>query len=129
MDVLLSIKPKYVEAIMKGEKRYEFRKTIFKNKNVQKVYIYSTSPVKKIVGYFIIGDIIEDHPNNLWEKCKKFSGISDTEFFNYFNGNERGFAIRIDEVEKFNKPLDPTHIYQKFIPPQSFYYFNAGGMR
>ena len=36
MDVLLSIKPKYVDAILKGEKKYEFRKIIFKNKNIKK---------------------------------------------------------------------------------------------
>ncbi len=43
MNVLLSIRPKYVEEIIKGNKRYEFRKSIFK-KNVEEVWIYATSP-------------------------------------------------------------------------------------
>jgi len=47
MNVLLSIKPKYVEKIVNGEKQYEFRKRIFRNKNVRKAFIYSTSPTKK----------------------------------------------------------------------------------
>ena len=34
MDVLLSIKPKYVKSIIEGEKRYEFRKAIFKNRDI-----------------------------------------------------------------------------------------------
>jgi type I restriction enzyme S subunit len=38
MDVLLSIKPKYVDAILKGEKKYEFRKIIFKIK-ILKMFI------------------------------------------------------------------------------------------
>jgi len=46
MNVLLSIRPKYVEEIIKGNKRYEFRKSIFK-KNVEEVWIYATSPTKK----------------------------------------------------------------------------------
>jgi type I restriction enzyme S subunit len=53
MKVLLSIKPQYVDEIVKGNKKYEFRKKIFKKKDeVQEIYIYSTSPVKKIIGYF-----------------------------------------------------------------------------
>ena len=58
MNVLLSIRPKYVEEIIKGNKRYEFRKSIFK-KNVDEVWIYATSPTKKIVGTFVIGKIID----------------------------------------------------------------------
>ncbi len=61
MNVLLSIKPKYVNEIINGNKRYEFRKVIFRNRNVTTVYIYSSSPEKQIVGSFEIGDIIEDH--------------------------------------------------------------------
>ncbi len=53
MRVLLSIKPKYVEKAITGEKQYNFRKTIFRNKNVREVYIYSTPPTKKIVGKFV----------------------------------------------------------------------------
>jgi type I restriction enzyme S subunit len=48
MNVLLSIRPKYVEEIIKGNKRYEFRKSIFKKK-VDEVWIYATSPTKKLL--------------------------------------------------------------------------------
>ena len=125
MNVLLSIRPKYVEAIMNGEKRYEFRKIIFKNREVEEVYIYSTAPVKKIVGSFLIGDIIEDSPERLWEEFKKCSGISDSEFFSYFNGNAKGFAIEIESVRKFEEPIDPRDHYPNFVPPQSFSYIET----
>ena len=59
MTVLLSIKPDYVEKILDGSKKYEFRKIIF-NDNIQRIMIYSSSPVKKIVGFFRRGQIIED---------------------------------------------------------------------
>ena len=48
-SILLSIKPEYVEKILKGEKRYEFRRKLCQ-KEVDKIYIYETSPVKKVVG-------------------------------------------------------------------------------
>ncbi|MBI6731014.1 ASCH domain-containing protein, partial [Pseudomonas amygdali] len=42
MKVLLSIKPEYAEKILQGEKRFEFRKSVFKNPDVRTVVIYAT---------------------------------------------------------------------------------------
>jgi len=66
LSTIKVIRPKYIEEIIKGNKRYEFRKSIFK-KNVDVVWIYATSPTKKIVGTFGIGKIIKDTPKNLWK--------------------------------------------------------------
>lgn len=125
MNVLLSIKPRYVEAILKGDKRYEFRKNIFRNKDVENVYIYATAPVKKLVGFFKVGDILEDHPVCLWDQLQEFSGLDEKEFFNYFGDNKRGFAIEILSVAEFLTPLDPRDFFPRFVPPQSFYYFDT----
>ena len=57
MNVILSIKPEYVAEIKAGRKCFEFRKTIFKEK-VEKVYIYASSPVSKVVGEFQPVDIL-----------------------------------------------------------------------
>ncbi|MDD2666585.1 MAG: hypothetical protein PHD13_05310 [Methanocellales archaeon] len=125
MNVLLSIKPKYANAILSGEKEYEFRKVIFKDRNVERVYIYSSSPVKRIVGVFIVGDIIEGHPERIWERCQKKSGINKEDFFNYFNGSEKGYAIKIDDLETIEDPIDPRSLSSDFVPPQSFCYFDT----
>lgn len=84
MDVLLSIKPKFAEAIMDGRKRYELRKK--KNspkKDINLVYIYATSPVQKIIGIFKISNIIEDSPIALWDRLNDHAGISEEKFFNW----------------------------------------------
>ncbi len=123
MNVLLSIRPKYVEEIIKGNKRYEFRKSIFK-KNVDKVWIYATSPTKKIVGTFVIGKIIKDAPENLWKNLNALSGLSEQEFFDYFYGTKTGFALELEYTKFFEVPIDPKTIFPDFTPPQSFYYFD-----
>jgi predicted transcriptional regulator len=122
MNVLLSIKPKYASKIMEGTKKYEFRKSIFKQKTVDMVYIYSSYPVKKIIGKFTVGDILEDHPDNLWDTVQNQSGLNESEFFNYFQGKSKGFAIEIDEFTSFKNPIDPKLHFDNFIPPQSFRY-------
>jgi type I restriction enzyme S subunit len=59
MNVLLSIKPKYVELIKAGFKKYEFRRKISKKFDGSKVYIYSTSPIKKIIGVFDVKNYVD----------------------------------------------------------------------
>ena len=125
MNVLLSIKPKYVKAILNGTKKYEFRKSAFRCKeDIELVYMYATSPVKKIVGVFTIECIVEDYPKNLWAKFKQFSGIEEEEFFRYFGGNKKGFAIKIEKIEVFESPIDPFREFSDFKPPLSFYYID-----
>ena len=123
MNVILSIRPEYCEEIKNGNKKYEFRKRIFRyRETVDFVFMYSTSPVKKIVGVFTIESIIEDNPRKLWEKFKDFSCVEEEKFFEYFGRREKGFAIKIKEVKTF-KPIDPKKLIPDFSPPQSFCYF------
>jgi type I restriction enzyme S subunit len=125
MDVLLSIKPRYVKSILEREKRYEFRKTIFKNREINRIFIYSSSPVKKIVGTFEIGGILEDHPVDLWDTVKEFAGIDNQDFFAYFDGKSRAFAIEIQNLKEFNDPIDPYEMMPGFVPPQSYCYMDG----
>ena len=127
MNVLLSIKPRYVEEIKKGNKKYEFRKSLFSRKNIdkiEKIYIYSSSPVKKIVARFILSVVLEDHPKILWEKYKNFSGIDEIEYFKYYGNSKKGFAIKITELKFFKTPIDPKSLFPDFVAPQSFCYID-----
>ena len=123
--ILLSIKPKYVKEILNGNKQYEFRKQIFQDRSREIVYIYASSPMKKIVACFRPGEIVEGHPKYLWEQFCNVSGVSEKEFFDYFSGKENGYAIQIDNLEQFNEPIDPNVMFEKFVPPQSFCYVDS----
>ncbi|MBW2740578.1 MAG: ASCH domain-containing protein [Deltaproteobacteria bacterium] len=122
MNVLLSVKPKYAKEIISGRKKYEFRKSIFKRDNVEKMYIYSSSSVRKIIAIVDIDGILSDSPQELWEQCHEDAGISEGEFFDYFKNSETGYAIKIFNVHEFPTPIDPYHLDEDFRPPQSFYY-------
>ena len=120
MAVILSIKPKYVKEIMEGKKKYELRKKIFK-KNVSRVYIYESSPTKKIVASFKIGKIIENDPITLWKKLNPHLGIDEQEYLEYFQNCEKAYAIEITNLRSI-EPLEPTTAIQDFCAPQSFSY-------
>lgn len=128
-DVILSIKPIYANNILSGGKRVEFRKKIFK-KSVERVYIYSSSPKKMIVGYFTIRTIVEDTPANLWRKFNDVGGIDKDNFFEYFKDADIGFSIVINKVVKFDEEKDPVDFLENFTAPQSYIYLerNTNGL-
>lgn len=122
MKVLLSIKPEYVEKIFSGDKRYEFRKAVFKNKDVDKVVIYATKPVGKVVGEFDVGEIIKGSPDAIWDRTKTYSGITEEFFRCYFYGRDCAFAISVNNPSRYEKPFDLNHLLSNGVAPQSFCY-------
>jgi len=120
MKVLLSVKPEFANKIFEGVKRFEFRRTIFKEK-VNTVLVYASSPTKKVIGEFEIDEIINDSLDNLWRRTKKYAGIGKEYFYTYFADKEHGYAIKIKKITKYNRPLCIKKDL-KLTPPQSFVY-------
>ena len=121
MKVLLSIKPEFVEKIFNGTKKYEFRKSIFKNKDVDTVVVYASSPCKYIIGEFKIETILCDNVNSIWEQTHELSGISEKFYRMYFAQKTSAYAIKIGHVIRFKTPkqLSDYHISHA---PQSYMY-------
>ncbi|HBA5332791.1 TPA: ASCH domain-containing protein [Escherichia coli] len=122
MKVLLSIKPEFVEKILNGTKKFEFRKGIFKKTDVKSVVIYSTMPVGKIVAEFDIADVIEDKPSIVWEKTSQYAGISKQFFDSYFHSKEKAFAIEIGNLKIYDQPLHLSSLGDNITAPQSYRY-------
>lgn len=121
--LILSIKPRYVERILDRSKRVEFRKSRLKSPE-KLVFIYASSPRQEVVGYFRYKTIIEDSPKKIWEKYKEIGGICEDDFFQYYKGKQKAFAIEISEVKTFPIPVKPSEL-ERFTPPQSFQYVDV----
>ncbi|MGJ1433938.1 ASCH domain-containing protein [Sphingobacterium spiritivorum] len=121
MKVLLSIKPEFANKIFEGTKKFEFRKSIFKNKNVKTVIVYASSPVQQVIGEFEIEKILNFDLKTLWNLTHDFSGISEDFFYEYFADKDLGYAIKIKKAIKYNKPKNLREEFNLF-PPQSFAY-------
>lgn len=122
MKVLLSIKPEYVEKIFAGNKRFEFRKAIFKNEEVKKVVIYATLPVGRVVGEFEVDGYIAGEPIDVWKLTQGSAGISEEFFHEYFLGRQKAFAIKIGKVRKYKRPKHLHEIEDGCVAPQSYRY-------
>lgn len=122
MAKLFSIKEKYSNRIYSKEKLVEFRR---QNVNITKdeyCLIYTSSPVKKITGYFVVKEKIRTTLQRLWELTKEMAGISYQEFKNYFRECTFGTAIIFKKIKKFSLALSLEDLRKKanFRPPQSY---------
>ncbi len=122
-DVLISIKPKFVKRIFTNEppiKRWEIRKKIPKQ-NYDKMFVYSSAPTKKIIGFIKIKRIDRGTPDAIWNKpYNKELGVSKKEYWDYV-GDKEIFALNIRSVFKFIEPIDPDEI-EGWSAPQNFRY-------
>ena len=121
MNVILSIKPEFVEKIFSGEKQYEYRKILFKQK-VDTVYIYASRPISKIVGEFKIDEILCDTPGNIWKETRCQSGVTRKFFDKYYKGREKAVALKIKECKEYKEAINPDSLIPNFKVPQSFIY-------
>ena len=121
-SVLLSIKPEFADRIFQGSKRYEFRRTLFKDRSVKRIVVYASTPIRKVIGEFEVVDILELEKEYLWEQTKDYSGIPKDYFDEYFHGRETGFAIAIGDAILYDTPLELSEIFNIERPPQSFMY-------
>lgn len=119
-SILLSINPEYVERIFDGSKKYEFRKRLA-SRTVDKILMYSTAPIMKVVGEVQIVETISASPTALWECTKKFAGISRDKYRKYFKGCKVAYAYQLGQVIRYDPPKELNE-FNICLPPQSFLY-------
>ena len=117
----MPIKPVYVDRILSGQKLFEFRRTSIRGDTTHLI-IYSSSPIKMIVGVVEVRSIITASPTATWERTKHAAGISRRLFREYFKGSKKACAIEIQSVFPLKNPLPPHEIIPKFHIPQSYRY-------
>lgn len=103
--LLLSIKPKYAKQILVGTKLVEYRKQTPKDTGVEKVLIYQSNDLMKVVGEFKIAGIIEGSPRAVWYKTHEVGGICEKDYFAYFDGYEKAYAFQISELQVYDTPV------------------------
>ncbi|HHT66917.1 MAG TPA: ASCH domain-containing protein [Erysipelotrichaceae bacterium] len=120
--IIISINPEHVKNIISGTKKYEYRTKAAKH-DINKIIIYETKPVRKIVAEAEVIDVLMMAPEDLWKETKSESGISKKHFDNYFKSREFGYAYKLGKIKVYEKPKSLNEFGLKFAP-QSFVYVN-----
>lgn len=124
-DVILSIKPAFSEKILEGVKTVELRRRFPRLAERGVIaYIYSTSPVRALVGAAEITDVERLPVTALWRRHGKSASIGKRDFYAYFSGLEEGYALKMSNARSFSRPLELLELKERFgfKAPQSFLY-------
>ena len=121
---LISIHPKYVDKILDGSKKVEFRR-VWAAQEVTHLVVYSTSPEMKVMAIVEIEYVRTECKYILWEIAKNYGGgLTRKELRKYFYGVKKGNALLLGNVNKLKKPLPLPEIIPGVRAPQSYLYLN-----
>lgn len=120
--VLLSLKPRFAEAILAGEKTFEFRRALFRRRDVRTVVLYASSPVRKVVGEFVLDEVLTLELDALWGATYQGGGIDRGYFDQYFEGRTTGHALKVRHAHRYCAPLCLHDDLGISHAPQSFRY-------
>ena len=119
-SILISIKPEYVERIFNGSKKYEYR-SLLANREVNRLVIYCTAPIKSVVGEVSVIGTISETPGKLWKQTKDFAGISKEKYFEYFRYKEKANCYVLGDCVKYEHPRKLEE-FGVNVAPQSWLY-------
>lgn len=119
-NIILPIKPQYAFKILDGEKKYEYRKKLCKNQ-IDKIYVYATSPVKMIVGELEVANKICMDKAEMWEYTQEYAGITKKDYDKYFEKMSYACAYEAGGVKKYKSPVTLNQVGIEYVL-QSYVY-------
>ncbi len=122
--LFLSIRPRFTEAIMAGEKTVELRRSRMQATPGSQVLLYSSSPVKAIVATAVLERIDSHGPEELWSRSGAVSAVTKAEFDQYFAGAARAYGLHLHGITSLPQPISLRELRDALgvDPPQSFRY-------
>jgi predicted transcriptional regulator len=122
-NILISLSARHAENILAGTKLVELRRRTMNINPGATVWMYVKLPVGSIIGQVTVGSIYTGAPSTLWRRFGAVSGLSRTEFFDYFSGVTRGIALVLGDSQRLKHRLSLQAlraIDRQFQPPQFF---------
>lgn len=122
-NILISLDAKFADGILNGSKHVELRRRRMHVAPGTTLWIYAKVPVASVVGKACVEDIHAGSPEALWRKFGSVSGMSKPDFFLYFDGVSRGFALVLSHAERLRKaiPLAELRGHNKYFQPPQFF--------
>jgi predicted transcriptional regulator len=122
--LFLSIRPRFTDAIMSGEKTVELRRSRMQATPGSQVLLYSSSPVKAVVATAVLERILAHGPEEMWSCFGAVSAVTKVEFDRYFAGAERAYGLHLHNVTSLPEPISLRELRDGLgvEPPQSFRY-------
>jgi predicted transcriptional regulator len=124
--LLLSIQPRFTDALVSGRKSVELRRSRMQATPGCQVVIYSSSPVKAVVATAVLEAIDCRDPEDLWSRSGPVTAVTKAEFDAYFSGAERAYGLHLRDIASLKTPVSLRNLREGLgvEPPQSFRYLS-----
>jgi predicted transcriptional regulator len=124
--LLLSVRPRYADAILNGTKTTEIRRQHPVVHPGTLVVIYSTKPVGALVGTARIAEVACGSRAEMWEQHHSRTGITRAEYDAYLDGTFTAHLLLLHRMQRFEPllTLEQMRATTAFQPPQSYRYLN-----
>jgi len=123
MDALISLEKRHADNILSGAKQVELRRRTMNISPGATVWLYAKMPVGEVLGYVIAESSFVGAPSTVWRKYGPVSGLTKSEFMNYFEGSITASALGISSPQRLRSAvsLDSLRLASPgFQPPQFF---------
>lgn len=128
--ILISLENRHAENIFAGSKRVELRRRAMNVSIGTTVWIYVKLPVGSVMGKARVSAVHSLAPLTLWRRFAAISGLTHREFFDYFTGISKGFALSLEDAKQFPESISLQTLREVpsgFHPPQFFMRLAVGG--
>jgi predicted transcriptional regulator len=121
--ILISLESRHADRIYAGTKRVELRRRPINVLPGTRVWIYEKVPVGSITGSARVKAVHIAAPTKLWQEFGNVSGLSRSEFFDYFSNVTNACALVLQSATPVKRPMPLSTLRELahgFQPPQFF---------
>ena len=129
--LLLSIRPRFADQIFAGTKTVELRRVRPRVEAGDLVIVYASGETRALLGAFQVAKVVSSSPDAIWRKYRDKTGLTKTEFANYYSGSDVAFAIEIAHTWQLAAPVCLHALRKKskgFRPPQGYHYLDPAAV-
>lgn len=122
-NFLISLEERHANRILDGTKTVELRRRPMNVAIGATVWIYVKMPVGSVVGCAKVTGLHALAPSTLWNRFGAVSGLQRQEFFEYFSGLPKAFALSLSQPTRLASPIPLSKlrdVSSGFHPPQFF---------
>ena len=130
--ILLSLRPAYADLVFNGLKKAELRRRIAIDMEGRDVFIYVSSPVRRLRGGFTVDKVWSGPPETIWDQVSTLAQVDRKTFDSYYAGCSVAFALGITSVWEYKNPSSLVTLrkrFHDFVVPQSWRYLQLSEHR
>lgn len=123
-DLLISLRPRFADALLDGAKTIELRRRVPASIPGSRILLYSSTPTCAIIGTAVLGSIHRGEASAIWKSHGRYAAVTREEFDHYFAGSAMAYALEIRSATAAPFPLELERMRRDFAlrPPQSWRY-------